>query len=153
MDTSTLEVPLNGAALTYDDGKAPLSVLPWAALDEMAFVQAYGHAKYKDFYNYRKGMEVSRNLSCALRHIRDYMSGIDLDAESGRSHLAHALTRIAFVLQNMKDGTAIDDRYKSPAVEPVVVDKTIRQVNESWLDYVKRCPVTVVTAAELAALA
>jgi hypothetical protein len=101
-------------ALTYDENKAPLAYVPWAAIDEMALVQAYGHKKYKDYNNYRKGMEVGRNLSCALRHIRDYMDGIDVDAESGRSHLAHAMCRLAFVLQNLKDGTAIDDRYKQP---------------------------------------
>jgi hypothetical protein len=72
----------------------------------------YGHKKYKDFNNYRKGMEVSRNLSCALRHIEEYLSGHDKDAESGESPLAHAMCRIAFVLQNLHDGTAVDDRYK-----------------------------------------
>lgn len=99
-------------ALTYDEGKAPLAWLPWAAIDEMALVQAYGEAKYKDFNNYRKGMEVTRNLSCALRHIRDFMNGHDLDEESGRSHLAHAMCRLGFVLQNLADGVEIDDRYK-----------------------------------------
>jgi hypothetical protein len=99
-------------ARTYDDGKAPLAYLPWAALDELAMVQSYGEKKYGSFWNYRKGMEVGRNLSCAIRHIRDYMDGQDTDKESGRSHLGHAMCRIAFVLQNLKDGTAIDDRYK-----------------------------------------
>ena len=100
-------------AQTYDDGKLPLSWLPWAAIDELSKVQMYGYDKYKDFNNYRKGMEVSRNLSCALRHIRDYLSGHNVDAESGQHPLAHALCRIAFVLQNISDGVAIDDRYKS----------------------------------------
>lgn len=98
-------------ALTYDAGKAPLAQLPWAAIEGLAMVQAYGHQKYKDFNNYRKGMEVSRNLSCALRHIKEYMEGFDTDAESGRNPLEHALCRIAFVLQNIHDGTAVDDRY------------------------------------------
>lgn len=57
-------------------------------------------------------MEISRNLSCAMRHISEYMDGNDLDTESGRSHLAHALCRLAFVIQNVADGTAIDDRYR-----------------------------------------
>lgn len=101
-------------AKTYDDGKAPLAHLPWAAIEELAMVQSYGHQKYKDFNNYRKGLEVSRNLSCALRHIKEYMEGSNNDAESGLNPLAHALCRIAFVLQNIKDGTVIDDRYKAP---------------------------------------
>lgn len=110
--TDTGRVPVKAA--TYDEGKAPLATLPWAALDQMAFVQAYGHRKYGSFYNYRKGLEVSRNLNCALRHIRDYMEGRDVDHESGINPLAHAMVRIAFVIQNLADGTAIDDRYKKP---------------------------------------
>lgn len=99
-------------AKTYDEGKAPLAYLPWDGLREVAMVQEYGHKKYGDFYNYRKGMEVGRNLSCAMRHIVDYMDGKDLDDESKRSHLAHAACRVLFVLQNIHDGVAIDDRYK-----------------------------------------
>lgn len=98
-------------AKTYDDGKAALAVLPWAALDAMAAAQAYGERKYGDFYNYRKGMEATRNLSCAIRHIRDFIEGQDLDAESGVTHLGHAMVRLGYVLQNIKDGTVIDDRY------------------------------------------
>jgi len=103
---------VTGSALTYDEGKAPLAHIPWAAVDEMAMVQAYGQKKYQDWNNYRKGMEVGRNISCALRHIRDYMNGIDNDPESGRSHLGHAMCRIAFVLQNIADKTAVDNRFK-----------------------------------------
>lgn len=98
-------------ALTYDDGKEPLSRLPWAGIDSMSRVQAYGNSKYNDFENYRKGLEVSRNLSCAIRHIRDFMNGEDMDRESGESHLGHAMCRLAFVLQNIHDNVAIDDRY------------------------------------------
>ena len=100
-------------ALTYDDNKPPLANLPPEGLRSVARVQAYGHRKYKDFNNYRKGMEISRNLSCAMRHIMAYMDGEDLDPESGETHLAHAATRLMFTIQNIKDGTAIDDRYKS----------------------------------------
>lgn len=99
-------------AKTYDDGKPPLAYLPWAGIDEVAMVQEYGKRKYGEFYNYRKGLEVGRNLSCAIRHIRAYMEGEDNDRESGRSHLAHAACRILFTLQNIHDQTHIDDRFK-----------------------------------------
>lgn len=102
----------NDKAKTYDDGKPPLAYLPWAGIDEVAQVQAYGHRKYNDFYNYRKGMEIGRNLSCAIRHIRAFMEGEDLDQESNRSHLAHAACRLLFVMQNIHDKTVIDDRFK-----------------------------------------
>ncbi len=99
-------------ALTFDDGKPPLANLPPAGIAAVARVQAYGHAKYKDFNNYRKGMEVSRQLSCAMRHIMAYMDGETLDPESGQNHMAHAACRLLFALQNQHDGVLIDDRYK-----------------------------------------
>lgn len=99
-------------ARTDDGGKAPLANLPPAGIREVALVQAYGHKKYGDFNNYRKGMEVSRNCSCAIRHIMAYMDGETNDPESGRSHLAHAACRLMFILQNIADGVEIDDRYR-----------------------------------------
>lgn len=99
-------------ALTHDDGKPPLAHIPWDAIREMAHVQSYGQKKYGDFYNYKNGMELGRNLSCAIRHIAAFMDGEDLDKESQCSHLGHALCRVAFALQNIHDETAIDDRYK-----------------------------------------
>ncbi len=98
-------------AKTDDDKKPPLAWLPPEGIRSVARVQAYGHRKYKDFNNYRKGMEVSRNCSCAMRHIVAFMDGETLDPESGENHLSHACCRLMFVLQNMKDGVAIDDRY------------------------------------------
>jgi hypothetical protein len=104
--------PDTSKAKTDDGAKPPLAMLPWAGIREVAHVQAYGHKKYGDFHNFRKGIEVSRNLSCAVRHISDFMDGQDLDSESGRNHLAHAACRLLFTLQNINDGVAIDDRYK-----------------------------------------
>lgn len=99
-------------ASTHDNGKPPLACLPLKALRMVALVQLYGQKKYGDFYNYKKGMEVSRNASCSMRHIADFMDGIDLDGESGEHHLAHACCRLLFILENIADKTAIDDRYK-----------------------------------------
>jgi hypothetical protein len=99
-------------AKTDDEGKPPLAMLPWDALNEVAMVQLYGEKKYKDFHNYRKGMRVCKNLSCALRHITKWIMGQDNDPESGLSHLAHAACRLLFLLQNIHDKTAIDNRYK-----------------------------------------
>jgi hypothetical protein len=98
-------------AKTYDDGKPPMAHLPWKALREVSLVQIAGKDKYGDFHNYRKGMEVGRNLSCAVRHIADFMDGDDLDSETKRSHLASAALRCLFALQNILEKTAIDDRY------------------------------------------
>lgn len=87
-------------------------MLPSEGMRAVARVQAYGHKKYGDFHNFRKGMEVSRQCSCSMRHIMAFMDGEDLDPESMESHIAHAACRLMFLLQNLKDGKAIDDRFK-----------------------------------------
>ena len=99
-------------AKTYDDGKPPLANLPIAGLNAVAAVMEYGHQKYGDYNNFRKGMEVLRNLSCALRHIFKFIAGEDNDPESKLPHLWHAAARLFFVIQNQEDGTCIDNRYK-----------------------------------------
>lgn len=57
-------------------------------------------------------MEITRNASCAMRHIADFIDGNDIDQESNLNHLAHAACRLLFILENLEDGTAIDDRYR-----------------------------------------
>lgn len=104
-------------AKTYDDGKPPLAYLPPEGMRAVARVQQYGHIKYGSFWNYRQGLEIGRNASCAMRHIMAVMDGEDLDPESGEHHFAHACARLMFALQNIKDGTVIDDRYKAPPQE------------------------------------
>ncbi len=102
-------------AKTYDNGKPPLALLPSGGIRAVSRVQMYGAKKYGTTWNFRKGMEVSRNLSCALRHIYEYLDGHDKDKESGESPLAHAACRLLFVLDNQEFGVAIDDRFKFPA--------------------------------------
>lgn len=114
-DKPALPAATAAKGATYDDGKPPLACLPLKALREVALVQLYGKVKYGDFYNYKKGIEASRNASCAMRHIADFMDGKDLDAESQRNHIAHAACRLLFMLENIADGTFIDDRFKLPA--------------------------------------
>lgn len=112
--TKTLHMPRRLTKAKTDDGaKPPLAMVPPEGLRAVARVQAYGHRKYGDFNNFRKGMEVSRQANCIIRHVMAFMDGEDLDQESGESHIAHAATRCMFLLQNLKDGVAIDDRYKN----------------------------------------
>ncbi len=100
-------------AKTNDEGKPPLAMLPSAGIRAVAQVQAFGHKKYHDFHNFRKGIEHSRALSCVIRHVMAHMDGETKDPESGELHLAHAACRLLFLIQNMSDGKDIDDRFKN----------------------------------------
>lgn len=101
-------------ARTDDGDKPKLALIPTAGLRAVVKVQDYGFRKYHDYFNYRRGMEASRVVSCALRHLYSFMDGENNDIESGQPHLAHAACRIMFAIQNLEDGVLIDDRFKKP---------------------------------------
>src|SRR5687768_12937254 len=81
-----------------DSGKLPLDLMPFAALEEMGRVLAFGAQKYRP-HGWRLVDKRSRYLAAALRHLFAYAQGDDLDAESGLSHLSHALTCVAFLCE------------------------------------------------------
>lgn len=84
----------------HDQSKPRADLLPPRALLAMADVLAYGASKYSDD-NWRKGGLAARPryIAAALRHILAFQGGEELDPESGRAHLAHALTSLAFAFE------------------------------------------------------
>jgi hypothetical protein len=63
----------------------------------------------------------SRLISSTLRHLFAFMRGENQDPETGRSHLAHAICGLLFLLEYTFSGAGNDDRHitepenKSPA--------------------------------------
>lgn len=97
-----------------DGGKPSLELIPRECLDGMGHVLKFGAEKY-DRHLWREGMEWSRLLGGALRHITAFNDGEDLDPESGLSHLYHAMTCLAFVGTYQATSTGTDDRYSIPS--------------------------------------
>ena len=98
-------------SLRYNTGKPPLHLIAGAWQYEVAQVMGYGASKYaRD--NWRKGGPWTENLGSVLRHINQFQTGEDTDAESGRHHLAHALCGLFFVLEWSLQSKGTDDRYK-----------------------------------------
>lgn len=106
------------SGLKYDAGKPPMMLLDKYALEQIALVLAYGAQKYSK-NNWRNGIEVTRLLDAAIRHIyaSDYE---DIDAESGLPHLAHAGCCIMFALWMRTYKPHLDDRWLGgePPPEP-----------------------------------
>ena len=97
----------------YDGGKVPLDLLPMEALMEVGEVLKYGAEKYAP-YNWARGMLYSRLISACLRHIFSYNKGEDNDPETKRSHIAHAICCLLFLLEyekNKNDYKQFDDRF------------------------------------------
>lgn len=97
-------------ALKYDTGKARMDLLDPQALEELANVLGYGAKKYAA-HNWRKGMDWSRMVAAALRHINAFNAGQDRDPETGLLHTAHAMCCLMFLTNYAITATGNDDRY------------------------------------------
>jgi len=98
-------------AQKFDGGKSPLSLIPRSALMAEADVLAFGAKKYAR-HNWRAGMDYSRLIDAALRHLLAFNDGEDVDPETGLSHLAHARCCLAFLIEYQTTHPERDDRYK-----------------------------------------
>lgn len=97
--------------IKHDQTKEPLSLLSRAWLLGVASVMAFGARKYAT-HNWRGGIERSRLISAALRHILAYNEGEDKDQETGLSHLDHASCCLMFARELHDTRPDLDDRYK-----------------------------------------
>lgn len=108
---------MENKGLKYDNGKAPLDLIPTEAIEEIAKVLGFGARKY-DRHNWRGGIVYSRLIAAALRHITAFNNGHDTDEESGLSHIAHALCCLAFLQTFISKGQkSLDDRYKGASCQ------------------------------------
>jgi hypothetical protein len=97
--------------LKFDDSKSPMHLIPPEALDGMARVLGFGAKKYGT-YNWAKGMDWSRIIGAAYRHLTAYNAGEDRDPETGELHVDHFMTCAAFLSAYYKRKVGTDDRFK-----------------------------------------
>ena len=90
----------------YDKGKLRWHLMPWDQLHQVALVMEHGANKYgEENWKYVLGA-YPRYFDAAMRHIvADQASPGSVDAESGISHLAHAVCCILFMMYFEKDNT------------------------------------------------
>ena len=101
-DRNTPFVEEGERSLRYNTGKPDYSLIPMASLAEAAKVLEYGATKYaRD--NWRKPTHWSVSFACLQRHLAAWQSGEDLDPESGRNHLGHALCNILQMLDMLEN--------------------------------------------------
>ena len=101
--------PPAGDGLKKDQGKLPLDLLPFDALEEVAKVMEFGAKKYSP-RAWEKGMAWSRLWAAALRHGFKWWRGENKDPETGLSHLAHLACCVLFLLTYTLRKVGEDDR-------------------------------------------
>lgn len=79
-----------------DDGKPRWELVPYDAIRGMVEVLTFGAKKYAA-RNWEKGIAYGRVFGAIMRHLTAWWSGEDIDPESGKSHLDHALCELVFL--------------------------------------------------------
>ncbi len=112
------EAEKKSPGLKFDTGKPPMELLSRVWLEGTANVLAYGAKKYAA-HNWRKGIQFSRLLGAAQRHILAFQDGEDTDPETGLSHLYHASCCLMFLSELNERMPQMDDRYHAQKLEKV----------------------------------
>lgn len=95
----------------YDEGKPRTDLLPFKALTEVSKVLALGANQYGE-WNWARGMNWSRLLGAALRHLFAWGGKENIDPDSGLSHIAHAATCCLFLLEYELRQQGKDNRHE-----------------------------------------
>ncbi len=80
----------------HDSGKVRMDLIPLESLKGLAKVLEHGASKYGE-NNWQLGLDKSRLLAAALRHISAFQAGTLVDEESGLFHIDHALCNLIFL--------------------------------------------------------
>ena len=90
--------PSEATGVKYDNGKLQWTLLPFRAIKEVLEVLAFGAKKYAAD-NWKIVPEArTRYVDAAFRHLTDWHLKERLDGETGKSHLAHAICCLLFLL-------------------------------------------------------
>jgi hypothetical protein len=85
----------------FDGDKLRYDLLPYDAINKVVDVLTYGAVKYGDD-NWKHVKDKRRRyFAAAMRHMTAWFLGEQYDAESKKSHLAHAACCILFLLDEI----------------------------------------------------
>ena len=98
-----------GNAKRFNEGKNRLDLVPTVLIEEVGKVLTFGTNKYGAF-NYLSGMDWSKCVASAKRHLTAFENGIDFDEESGLLHLSHLACNVTFLLEYYTRYPQGDDR-------------------------------------------
>ena len=96
----------------YDDAKLNWSLLPWKEVEDAVEVLQFGATKYSPDNWKRVPNRLDRYFSAMMRHTTAWVNGERNDQETGKSHLAHALCCLLFLMWSDKNREVSDEDKK-----------------------------------------
>lgn len=97
----------SGKGIKLDNGKPRWELMPWKQLGQVTDILTFGADKYAP-NNWKKVTPMSRYVGAAFRHFTSWCEGEKTDKESGKSHLAHAICCLLFLMWADDNGIDID---------------------------------------------
>ena len=98
-------------ALRHNEGKLRMDLIDPSTVKALAEILTIGAEKY-DEHNWKKGDNWSVPYASLMRHLMAFWGGENLDPESSKNHLKHALANISFLLYYYENYPELDNRYK-----------------------------------------
>lgn len=95
-----------------DGDKPAVQYIPTEAIFGMGKALGYGAKKYED-WNYTEGLAWTRLTAACIRHVYQFLDGIEQDDESGLSHIDHALASLAMLKFMIANHPDLDDRHRT----------------------------------------
>jgi hypothetical protein len=97
-DVAFTGVIAGATGVKFDNDKPQWSLLPFKALGQVVEVLTYGAKKYAPD-NWKKVPNAKqRYIDAGFRHLTAYAAGEKLDPETGKSHIAHAICCLLYLL-------------------------------------------------------
>jgi len=95
----------------FNTGKPEVTMVLEArhAVSGAARVLSFGKQKYSRG-NWRKGMQHTIPADCLARHLMAWLSGEDVDPESGELHVDHITVNALFLAEFVRTHPEMDDR-------------------------------------------
>jgi hypothetical protein len=98
-------------SMRFNDGKPEVSQLDPEFIIELSELLTISAKKYGK-YNWALGQEFHTPYDSCMRHMFKFMSGENVDSESGLSHLLHAAANIMILYRSLKlDKKELDTRF------------------------------------------
>ena len=102
--------------------KVQLNLVPPASKVYQAIAMEDGAKKYGS-YNWRENKVILSIYEAALeRHMMRFHDGEDIDPDSGKPHLAHAIACLGIIIDAKETGNLVDDR-PTPGVAAQLLKK------------------------------